>query len=128
MATPWMEAQPEADRSVLAGLGLVMAFSGVAGGALPYLKLQNALASGQYRVVEGTLTDFQPGNPGRPARDQTFTVAGKRFVISASEMLFGFPGFHPSTTPPLPAPEGAWVRITYVDSNPPKILKIEANR
>lgn len=75
------------------------------------------------------MRDFQPGTALRPARDQTFVVGDQHFSIPVMPALEpGFPGFGATQTPNLPNPEGAYVRIAYVDDKRQTILRVEAKR
>jgi hypothetical protein len=93
----------------------------------PFHQHAEALRSGRYEVVDGTISDYQPGRAERPAEDQSFSVGGLRFVISRTP-LAGFGGFDPSSTPSIRSPEGTSVRISYLPGNPPTILRIELKR
>jgi hypothetical protein len=81
--------------------------------------LRSALRSGQFRTVEGIVTDFAPGKVTRPIEDQTFKINGIEFVIpySAVSGFGGFPGFGPQATPSLIDPTGKMLRIDYLPPN-----------
>jgi len=91
---------------------------------LPYLREISALQSGTYKVIEGILTSYQPGRV-HPVHNETFVVNNKQFTV-VPYTIAGFGGFAMHQTPNLDNPEGAYVRISYLDRNLPIILRIEA--
>jgi hypothetical protein len=71
-----------------------------------------SLKEGKYKIVEGPVTDFTFSDR---ARDEKFTVAGKRFSYSHD---YQFLGYHAGG----PIHEGLYVRISYVRNT---ILRLE---
>lgn len=76
-----------------------------------YRTLIGDVRAGRVSFLEGPVTQYEPAKPGMGASDdESFVVAGKRFVYSGSAGL----GFHETHVYGGPIKEGLNVRIAYV--------------
>lgn len=91
---------------------------------VPYHHALLALEEGDYKIAEGELTQFNPGRLIRPSLDQSFIVGDKRFRVDRSA-ISGFTGFGSDEVPSIIDPTGQIFRISYLDGNPPEILRIQ---
>ena len=82
------------------------------------LKAFSAYKKGDYRIVEGAVTNFRP-MPFQGHQDECFSVQEQRFCYSDYAIT---PGFHNATSHGGPINEGLPVRIAYRDGN---ILRLE---
>lgn len=81
----------------------------------------NALASGRYQVVQGTVEDFRP-MPKDGSAEESFTISGQTFSYSDYDKLDPSTCFHQTASGGGPVHEGMRLRIKYVDKC---ILQIE---
>jgi hypothetical protein len=109
---------------VVLGCGLAECAIASAITYVPYRSAIHALNAGRYDMVQGKLNQFDPGRSARPAEPQAFVVGGKRFEVDLAA-LAGFKGFGREQMPGITDPTGRNYRITYIDGNPPTILRVE---
>jgi hypothetical protein len=82
-------------------------------GYLLYRNLLEAVKSGQLMSVQGVVTEFSPyGSKPSPYPKESFTVNGKTFTYSPSEIR---PGFNQAQQNGGPIHDGALVRVGYID-------------
>src|SRR5262245_23553961 len=89
---------------------------------VPYIASRNALRTGAYSLVEGSVTDFVPQKREGKGPQESFTVAGQRFEYSAYTPL---PGFNTPHSHGGPIQEGVYVRIAHKANT---ILRLEIAR
>ena len=83
-----------------------------------YIGARRALLSGNYSVVEGTVTDFVPAQgPPKGNPEERFTIAGQTFKYSDYDPAPGF-----GNTRAHLIRNGIYVRVTHKDN---AILRLE---
>jgi len=88
------------------------------GVGLEQASLRSDYAAGHYKVVEGTVENFDP-MPYEGHKDESFTVKGVKFSYSDFHVS---PGFNNAASHGGPIKEGLHVRISYIGNT---ILKLE---
>jgi len=87
--------------------------------SIDYLYLRLNYAMGNYKVVEGKITEFNSALQN-PKNEEAFTIGHQyRFRYSESDLT---PGFNLTKHQGNPLYEGAYVRVTYIDD---VIVKLE---
>jgi len=89
--------------------------------AVSYCRLTRAIASGEYGIEEGIVSQFRPMPIGEHATE-SFVVNGRRFEYAQSVI---YVGFHQTAVAAGPIAEGARVRIRHVG---PIIVRLEIER
>jgi hypothetical protein len=72
--------------AILSMIWVIAVFQGSYG---DYRRLRRAILSGEYEIVEGTVTNFVPGDTG-DHRPETFSVGGRQFSYRAAEVTAGY--------------------------------------
>jgi hypothetical protein len=83
-----------------------------------YLDLRSAYRHGQFSVVEGTVTNFQP-MPYEGHQDECFSVQSETFCYSAYVVTAGF---NNSASHGGPIRDGIPIRVSYIDNT---IVRLE---
>jgi len=123
----------KASCTLFTSLGFLLALVSFVATYVPHHNFVRALQTGQYEVIEGPIRNFQLGSATRPVLDQRFDVGGKHFVVDFTSDR-GFPGFKIDDFPRgekgvlARDMNGVQVRVTFLDRDPPQILRIEKKR
>ena len=95
----------------------------VAGTALPYVGLRLLLARGQYRLVEGVVRDFVPGDAGdHRAESWTLESSAGSFHYSYNPAIIGEGGYDQTAAHGGQVREGKHVRVLDVNG---RIARLE---